>query len=268
MAITETWLHNNIFNNEILPPGYNIHRNDRCSKGGGILLAIKNNLICKLLSTPAIEALAVTICGSKSLTLAVVYIPPNSPDSYHTSVLNFIHSLPHTNDLIILGDFNYPNIDWQTLYSHNHHSSAFCDLIIDLNLWQLIDSPTHSAGNILDLVLTNNDAVIHNLSANSILPPNLTSDHFTVEFNIVCTPTTSSNSTRARFYYNYTKADWDGMLEFLTHYNFNPLYSLTDINSKPLRASGLILKYSTNSTVFIPSEGKLKQGLLHTTLLN
>ena len=53
-----------------------------------------------------------------------------------------------------LGDFNYPNIDWQTLYSHNQYSSAFCGLLIDCNLWQLIDSPTHSAGNILDLVLT------------------------------------------------------------------------------------------------------------------
>ena len=57
VAITETWPHNNIFNNEILPSGYSIYRNDRCSKGGGILLAIKNDFTCKVLPTPALAVL-------------------------------------------------------------------------------------------------------------------------------------------------------------------------------------------------------------------
>ena len=164
--------------------------------------------------------------------MAVVYIPPNSPDSYHNSVFNFIRSLPQADDLIILGDFNYPNIDWQTLYGHNQHSSSFCNIITNLNLWQLIESPTHIAGNILDLLLTNNDAVIQNLHVNSTLPLNLTSDHFMIEFDIVCTSPILSNSSNTHPYYIYSRADWDGMLEFLTHYNFNPMYNLTDINLK------------------------------------
>ena len=173
-----------------------------------------------------------SISGIKSLTLAVVYIPPNSLDSYRNSVSNFIRSLSQADDLIILGNFNYPNIDWQTLYGHNQHSSSFCDLIMDLNLWQLIESPTHITGNTLDLLVTNNDTVIQNLSMNSTLPLNLTSDHFMVEFDIVCTLPSSSNSSNAHPYYIYSRADWDGMFEFLTHYNFNPMYSLTDINLK------------------------------------
>ena len=37
IAITETWLHNNIDDNELLPNSYNIHRKDRESRGGGVL---------------------------------------------------------------------------------------------------------------------------------------------------------------------------------------------------------------------------------------
>ena len=53
-----------------------------------------------------------------------------------------------------------------------------------------------------------------------------------VEFDIVCTLPTSSNFTNAHPYYNYSRTDWDGMLEFLAHYNFNPIYNFTDINLK------------------------------------
>ena len=46
IAITGTWLHNNIDDNELLPNSYNIHRKDRESRGGGVLLAVKSNISC------------------------------------------------------------------------------------------------------------------------------------------------------------------------------------------------------------------------------
>ena len=46
IAITETWLHNNIDDNELLPNSYNIHCKDRESRGGGLLLAVKSNISC------------------------------------------------------------------------------------------------------------------------------------------------------------------------------------------------------------------------------
>ena len=39
IAITETWLHEGIADNEIFPFSYNVLRNDRGSIGGGVLLA-------------------------------------------------------------------------------------------------------------------------------------------------------------------------------------------------------------------------------------
>ena len=44
VAISETWLHKGIYNNEILLCGYNLYRNDRGSKGGGVILTINDHL--------------------------------------------------------------------------------------------------------------------------------------------------------------------------------------------------------------------------------
>ena len=38
IAITETWLHDYIYNGEILPTGYTIYRKDGSSRGGGSCL--------------------------------------------------------------------------------------------------------------------------------------------------------------------------------------------------------------------------------------
>ena len=50
VAVTETWLNENIVNSEILPSGYNIFRLDRLGgrRGGGILLASREDLSCSI----------------------------------------------------------------------------------------------------------------------------------------------------------------------------------------------------------------------------
>lgn len=42
ICLTETWLSESIFDQEILPINYNIYRKDRHSGGGGVLIAIKD----------------------------------------------------------------------------------------------------------------------------------------------------------------------------------------------------------------------------------
>jgi len=52
MAITETWLTDSIFNNEILPVDFTIYRKDHGSRGGGVMLAVRDCISSKLLSSP------------------------------------------------------------------------------------------------------------------------------------------------------------------------------------------------------------------------
>ena len=50
--------------------------------------------------------------------------------------------------LLILGDLNLPDVDWENYNGH----TEFCDKIFELNLEQLVDKPTHINGNILNIV--------------------------------------------------------------------------------------------------------------------
>ena len=43
---TETWLDNTISNAELFPAEYSIYRNDRNRNGGGVLIAVKNDIQC------------------------------------------------------------------------------------------------------------------------------------------------------------------------------------------------------------------------------
>jgi len=53
IAITETWLLNNIFTNEIFPTSFTVLRKDRDSRGGGVLLALKSSLTTMQLPFPS-----------------------------------------------------------------------------------------------------------------------------------------------------------------------------------------------------------------------
>ena len=60
-------------------------------------------------------------------------------------------------DSILIGNFNLPDIQWDTLSSTSSKLCAFCDFIFDNSLTQLIDQSTHIQGNTLDLVLSNSN---------------------------------------------------------------------------------------------------------------
>ena len=82
ICVSETWLSNHIFDNEILPNGYAIYRKDRSSRGGGILITIKDNLASSLIPSPSdIETITIKISISNPIIICLVYIPPNSSDS-------------------------------------------------------------------------------------------------------------------------------------------------------------------------------------------
>lgn len=56
VAITETWLDLSVLDNEIVPPGYNIFRKDRGSRGGGVALIVQSSLIAsEIEGAPGIE---------------------------------------------------------------------------------------------------------------------------------------------------------------------------------------------------------------------
>ena len=52
ICITETWLSDYICDGEILPAGYILYRKDRPSRGGGVLIAVKESLFSCIIQSP------------------------------------------------------------------------------------------------------------------------------------------------------------------------------------------------------------------------
>ena len=53
---------------------------------------------------------------------------------------------------VICGDFNMPDVNWDTYHSHSSDSVRILKFLINLGFEQLVTLPTHIIGNTLDLI--------------------------------------------------------------------------------------------------------------------
>ena len=143
-------------------------------------------------------------------------------DQCDTSLLSYLHSFDNPTDLLLIGDLNLPDVDWNTYSGYSTISNAYAEIVFDLDLMQLIDSPTHTAGNILDVILTNSDHC-QNIDVHPNLPPSLSSDHHIITFSIVHHHNKASDLPKYK--YNYYQANWADMNQYL--YSYNLVKSLT-----------------------------------------
>jgi len=138
------------------------------------MLAVKIDLPCQLIKSPTdLEVVCVRLNLPCPITYCIIYIPPNSSASYCDKSLDFLSDICSTSErLIILGDFNLPDIQWDLLSETTHISQNLCELVFHTGLVQFINEPTHIHGNILDLLLTNIDDSIKLLEVHrsSLIP--------------------------------------------------------------------------------------------------
>ena len=152
IGLSETWLHEAIADLEILPQGYTMFRKDRGSRGGGVMLAISDNLPSKQIPSPRnLEVVNVSASFNDSdVIFCMVYAPPNATADYHKDLSDYLATTTTlSNPVFILGDFNLPDINWATFTGRTLISNNFCDSIFESNFTQLVESPTHTCGNIL-----------------------------------------------------------------------------------------------------------------------
>ena len=144
VCVCENWLNNTILDTELLP-GFNIFRRDRKGRiGGGVLIAIKENLHATRrcdLERDGIELAVVQLnkANNEPVILYVYYRPPNSSPDVGLSLLNnSIASNPESCCIILVGDFNIPSISWSESPSTPINTGGcsngenFCELIGDI----------------------------------------------------------------------------------------------------------------------------------------
>ena len=166
VAVTETWLHQRILDTEILDSNYVIFCRDRpqLQRGGGVMICVKSDFIsvCRRdLENETVEAVVCELSGinNSKLIIAAFYRPPNMDFDYLHDLVNVLHNIRRTgvNNVFILGDFNFPDVDWSNYSSSSNLDSIFIESLFDCFWSQLIISPTRTANNnstILDLLIT------------------------------------------------------------------------------------------------------------------
>ena len=145
------------------------------------MIAIHNSIPSKLISCdPTCEFLSVEISVIPAVILCCVYIPPNCHDRSFLDYINSIGCINYRMDVVILGDFNAPDVNWSSLSASTPSSTTLCDVVFRNNLLQVVSEPTHVLGNTLDLILTNSPDRIAKIVVSS---PAL-SDHSLITFDL------------------------------------------------------------------------------------
>ena len=156
--------------------------------------------------------------------LGVFYRPPNSDEDILTELTASLDRLVESCQLVLVGDFNLPNIDWSLDFPSPNSEGGFkeelfCEIITDQFLYQVADGPTHLRGNKLDCVFCNIPELITNVDCIN-LTDLFPSDHYLIEFDIkLCFQ--RAKAVR-RTIYDFKNANFNAVRQ---HLLYVPLYS-------------------------------------------
>jgi hypothetical protein len=240
--MSETWLHNDIKNDQILIPGYQEpYRNDRPNRGGGGVCAyVTNNIISKRLRNlepPSIDLLWLEIpLSNKRIIVGVGYRPPGQNreeverflDEFRTSLSNVIAL--GAESIVLVGDFNDRCTTWDSNHVLSELKNDFYDMLNAFDMVQLVNEITHTSGDtesLLDLIITDSPGFVQSFA---LLPP-LGSKHVTLYLEFKITYLRDKNFTR--HVWDYDKGDYENLNAHIINYPWNDIiHSYMDLNSK------------------------------------
>ena len=207
MALTETWTHEGIGDDYLNVDGYElILRSDRNDtengRGGGIIMYVKKEInarkmeekpLCNQTSSVELKS------GGEEVRIHMVYRSPNSKKANDDGLCTWVKEMRGAN--ILIGDFNFPDIDWANGVARSK-GRDFLEATAEQFMEQYVMEPTHSSGNVLDLVLCNKE-IIKEVTTEGRIGQ---SDHDIVAFNIMVT---GDKDQSQRALPNYGKANFE-----------------------------------------------------------
>jgi len=188
-------------------PGIRIVTTDR-------IIDFKEYILCKLL------------IGSETVLLGVIYRSPNSIFSNNMHLCDLLNHMSdiNTDNLLLVGDFNYGSINWdlKNVESSSISENMFLIKMQDLFLEQLILEPTRyrlgQTPHVLDLVITNNIYFVNEIVFQDPLG---TSDHISLLVHLNLGRSKPECLKRKLFY----KGDYNAMNMYLMNIDWTLLFS-------------------------------------------
>ena len=215
IGITETWL--DMAGKHFLPEvgidGYTFfHRDREGRKGGGVALYVRNTLNSYVNSTiktdSNTESLWIDIItGGKKVVVGIMYRPPGLDGEASAPLIQEIERASRYNNVCIMGDFNYREIDWSSM-TGDRSSEEFLNVIQDGFFKQLVREPTRQ-GNILDLIFTNNETLVSQVEIGARFDA---SDHNEIRFKINAKRKVEQNTVLVP---DFRKANYQGLRHHL-----------------------------------------------------
>ena len=231
VAITESWSTPEVGDSELALKGYTLFRKDREreveQKGGGVLLYIRENLVAMELlewRRKECEAVWVEVKGENgtAVCIGVCYRSPTASAQENEMLLEVINNVAKSKVLLLVGDFNYPMIDW-VMQDSAGPGMEFLDVVQDNFLWQHVDQATRG-DNILDLVLSTERNLVEDLR---VTAPIGRSDHVTVQFEL-CLEVRGGHEIN--FGFDYRRADYVRIAEELDGKDWNEEFNHESAN--------------------------------------
>ena len=233
IAVCETWFDSNILNSEFSIANYKIFRLDRdinfydpgtysLNDRGGVLLLVRSSLnpVEFPEANTSAEILWCKFCPvpNRTIVFGVAYRPDKGKYTNINSICDSIHKACSYDDVVLVGDFNFRDINWSTYCSPHELDNIFIETLEENSLYQLIQEPTRGS-NILDLLLTSNLDLVDSVLVDEKFS---TSDHNSLFFTLKSPLPRINYKQRKVFLYSrgdYTSfndeikdMDWDLML--------------------------------------------------------
>ena len=254
ICVTETHLLPRLPDSIVDIPNYIVIRHDVDGNvfKHGVCCYIRNSLIVDSVSQPLPNLLSFRLT-QLNMCVLIVYRAPSNTAVENAAMASFITDFCCGKEVLVLGDFNLPAIDWA--YPNLHCpplERMFFDAFLTVGLHQWVTEPTFpKSGNTLDLVLTSEP---DRIGAIEVLPPLPGCDHCAISFDYVFEISDSSTSRslpplrdwhRGRFRaagLKLSNIDWDFELAYLNaDQSFERFSSIVqEVSSEciPLRAQG------------------------------
>ena len=240
IAVSETWFDNTILDSEVTPSGYDCYRKDRDlsfypegtyvdKSKGGVAFFVKNSLQIEECLDMAVAAqilwIKLILNCNQCLLLGVAYRPDKGGLDCMSKICESMYKID-TTDVVLFGDFNARDIDWNYNTSVSAIGNTLLTAVDDNLLIQLVKNPTHGH-NILDLIFTGNYDIIDRIDVAESVGK---SDHLRTDLmlKIMLPRRTQQN----RVIYLYSKCDHMTLNEEIGNINWMQLFEGKSLNQK------------------------------------
>lgn len=228
VAVTETWANSGVGDAELMIDGYSMYRRDRREelgcRGGGVIMyvrdSLRSELNVKLTEEPFEESVWCDIwIGVRKLLMGTCYRSTASDSENNNRLLDLLERAVtgyETSNIVILGDFNYPQIDYENYIvksGEDTDAARFFQKTQDLFLYQHVFHNTRfregREPSRLDLIFADEENLLENIDIGAPLGR---SDHAGITFSL---PAQVVDRTKTCQKLNYWKGEYQSMNEEL-----------------------------------------------------